>query len=129
MLVVVVVISVLAALVGPNILKALTDANASAARSQVEMLSTALDAYRLEVGTYPTTTEGLRALVEPPSGSPARWKGPYLRKSSVPLDPWGNPYVYRFPGEQNPRGFDLLSYGEDGRPGGEGDAADILGWM
>jgi general secretion pathway protein G len=124
MLVVVVVIALLATLVGPSILKSIGDAKTSTAKSQVQLLATSLDAYYLDMGTYPTSAEGLAALREPPPGKEGRWKGPYL-KGSVPQDPWGQAYVYRYPAQTNARGYDLVSLGEDGRPGGEGDAADI----
>lgn len=128
-LVVIAVIAILASLVAPNVFQHVGTARSTTARSQVEMLATALDAYRLDNGAYPTTTQGLSALVSAPAGEPApSWRGPYLRRA-VPLDPWGHPYVYRFPGEANPAGFDLLSYGADGRAGGDGENADILGWQ
>ena len=81
--------------------------------------------YHLEVGRYPSQDVGLRALIEQPAGE-KRWKGPYLRKSAVPNDPWGNDYVYRFPGQHGP--FDLYSFGADGQAGGEGEDADIGSW-
>jgi general secretion pathway protein G len=92
------------------------------------MLGAALDAYRLDNGKYPPTSLGLEALnTKPADESASNWHGPYLRKA-VPLDPWRHPYVYKAPGEVNPRGYDLLSYGADGQPGGEGENADILSW-
>jgi general secretion pathway protein G len=127
-LVVIVVIAILATLVAPNIFKNVGAAKSATARSQIEMFGSALDAYRLDNGAYPTTQQGLIALWEKPSiDPPAGWRSPYLRKA-VPLDPWGRPYVYRFPGQQNPSGYDLLTYGADGKPGGDGDDADILSW-
>jgi general secretion pathway protein G len=93
------------------------------------MLTSALDAYRLSNGSYPSTEQGLPALFERPSiDPPANWNGPYLRKA-VPLDPWNNAYVYVNPGQQNPNGFDLYSLGADGLPGGEGENADIVSWQ
>jgi general secretion pathway protein G len=129
-LVVIVVITVLAALVAPNVFRHVSTANEAAARSQIEMLGAALDAYRLDNGRYPTTAQGLDALWAAPTSDPAprNWRGPYLRKE-VPLDPWGNPYVYISPGQVNPNGYDLLSYGADGQPGGEGENADIVSWQ
>jgi general secretion pathway protein G len=129
LLVVIVVIGVLAALVAPNVFRHVGAAKDAAARSQIEMLGAALDAYRLDTGRYPTGEQGLAALwvkpgVEP---RPASWRGPYLRKD-VPLDPWQHPYIYRSPATASRGGYDLLSYGEDGREGGDGDAADILSW-
>lgn len=125
-LVVIAVISILAALVAPNVFQHVGSAKDAAARSQIEMLGAALDAYRLDNGRYPTSSQGLDALWQVPTAEPrpSNWRGPYLRKA-VPLDPWGNPYVYASPGESNPRGYDLVSLGADGMPGGEGDDADI----
>jgi general secretion pathway protein G len=93
------------------------------------MFGASLDAYRLDTGRYPTTEQGLAALWLAPAAEPraAAWRGPYLRKD-VPLDPWQHPYVYRSPATASRGGYDLLSYGEDGREGGDGDAADILSW-
>ncbi len=128
-LVVIAVIAILATLVAPNVFQHVGTARATTARSQMEMLGTALDAYRLDTGRYPSSAQGLDALVTlPATDAPSTWRGPYLRRA-VPRDPWGNPYVYVFPGLANPSGFDLLSYGADGRPGGQGDDADLLGWQ
>jgi general secretion pathway protein G len=129
LLVVIVVIGILAALVAPNVFRNVGAAKDAAARSQIEMLGAALDAYRLDTGRYPTTEQGLAALWLQPAAEPrpASWRGPYLRKD-VPLDPWQHPYVYRSPAQMSRGGYDLLSYGEDGREGGESDAADILSW-
>lgn len=128
-LVVVVMITLLAALVAPNVFSHLSTAKDATARSQMEMLSAALDAYRLDNGRYPATEQGLEALWTEPASEPRprNWRGPYLRKQ-VPLDPWGNSYIYRFPGHANRNGFDLLSLGADGREGGSGEDADILAW-
>jgi len=128
-LVVIAVISILAALVAPNVFRHVGTAKDAAARSQIEMLSAALDAYRLDNGRYPTTEQGLEALWTQPEIEPAprNWRGPYLRKA-VPLDPWDNPYVYVSPGAVNVNGFDLVSYGADGQPGGDGEDADIANW-
>jgi general secretion pathway protein G len=128
-LVVIVVLAVLAGLVAPNVVKHVGEAKNVTARSQIEMLGAALDAYRLDNGRYPTTAQGLGALWQTPTQDvrPISWKGPYLRKE-VPLDPWGRPYVYKCPGEHNPAGYDLVSYGADGQPGGDGDAADVVSW-
>jgi general secretion pathway protein G len=127
-LVVIVVIAILATLVAPNIFQHVGAAKSATAKSQIEMLGTALDAYRLDNGAYPNTQQGLVALWEKPSvDAPPNWRAPYLRKP-VPLDPWGRPYVYLFPGQQNPQGYDLVSYGADGKPGGQGDDADISSW-
>src|SRR5690242_19848493 len=113
-LVVIVVIAILATLVAPNIFQHVGAAKSATAKSQIEMLSAALDAYRLDNGTYPNTQQGLDALWTVPTvDPPSNWRGPYLRKP-VPPDPWGHPYAYVFPGQQNTRGFDLLTYGADG---------------
>jgi general secretion pathway protein G len=126
-LVVIAVISLLAALVAPNVLRHVGTAKDAAARSQMEMLGAALDAYRLDNGRYPSTAQGLDALWTEPSANPrpGNWRGPYLRKA-VPMDPWDNPYVYEAPGTQDPSGYELLSYGADGVDGGEGEDADVV---
>ena len=126
LVVVIVVISVLASLVGPLVFRNVDDAKVAAARAQIELFSLALDQYRLDNDHYPTSTQGLEALRAVPPGEPAprNWRGPYLRKA-VPVDPWGRPYVYECPGTRNAAAFDLLSYGRDGRPGGTGEDADV----
>ena len=129
-LVVIVVITALAALVAPNVFRHVATANAAAARSQIEMLGAALDAYRMDNGRYPSTAQGLDALWSEPMGEPTprNWRGPYIRKE-VPLDPWGNAYEYLSPGQVNPSGYDLVSYGADGLPNGDGENADIVSWQ
>ena len=122
MMVVMVIIGLLVALVGPNFIRQGEKAKGKAARAQIEMLGTALDTFRLDVGRYPTSQEGLAALRQRPFGAD-RWDGPYLKKD-VPGDPWGRPYYYRSPGEGG-HPYDLLSYGADGAPGGDGDNRDI----
>jgi general secretion pathway protein G len=126
-LVVIVVIAVLATLVGPNVFRHVGSAKDATARSQIEMLGAALDAYRLDHGYYPSSADGLEVLMRDPGGADSGWRGPYLRKQ-VPLDPWGRAYVYRSPGEQSGMGYDLLSYGADGQAGGEREGADITSW-
>lgn len=128
-LVVVAVLSILAALVAPNIFGHLGTARDAAARSQMEMIGAALDAYRLDNGRYPTTAQGLEALRTEPTiePRPRNWRGPYLRRA-VPLDPWDYPYIFLSPGEANPAGYDLLSLGADGQQGGEGENTDVLSW-
>jgi general secretion pathway protein G len=121
LLVVIVIIGLLAAYVGPKYFAQLGKSETTVAKAQIEAFSKALDTYRLDVGRYPTTEEGLNALLVK-SGSAARWNGPYLKKD-VPLDPWGHAYVYRAPGAKAE--FEILSYGKDGQPGGTGDDADI----
>jgi general secretion pathway protein G len=129
LLVVIFVIGTLAALVAPEIFRNVGTSKAVAARSQIEMFSASLDAYRLDNDAYPTTEQGLAALRREPSSGPRprHWAGPYLRKE-VPLDPWGRAYVYRSPGTANAWGFDLVSYGRDGRPGGAGEDRDLTSW-
>ena len=128
-LVVIVVIAILATLVAPNVFKHVGSAKETTAKSQIEMLGAALDAYRLDNGSYPSSEQGIAALQVAPTSDPApmNWRGPYLRKE-VPNDPWGRPYMYKNPGEQNANGYDLLSYGADGQPGGEDENADIVSW-
>ena len=119
-LVVIVVIAILATLVAPNIFQHVGAAKSATAKSQIEMLGAALDAYRLDNGQYPTTEQGLAALWEKPTiDPPTNWRSP---------DPWGRPYVYLAPGQVNPSGYDLMTYGADGKPGGEGEDADITSW-
>jgi general secretion pathway protein G len=129
MLVIIAIIAVLAAVVAPEVFKNVGDANAGAAKQQIELLGTALDSYRLDNHAYPTTDQGLAALrTEPATGTrPPRWRGPYLRRA-VPDDPWGKPYLYVSPGRHNPQGYDLSSLGRDGREGGEGEDADVTSW-
>jgi general secretion pathway protein G len=124
LLVVMVIIGLLAALVGPRFIRQEEKAKVKAAKAQIELLSTALDTFRLDVGRYPTSQEGLEALRSQPGGV-ERWDGPYLKKE-VPLDPWGKAYVYKSPGDHGP--FDIISYGADGAPGGDGDNHDVTSW-
>ncbi len=124
LLVVVAIIGLLAGYVGPKYFGQLGKAEVKAARAQIDGFDKALDQYRLDVGRYPTTEQGLNALMIKPAGIP-RWAGPYLKKE-VPPDPWGKPYVYKSPGEHGE--YDLSSLGRDGRPGGTGEDADITNW-
>ncbi len=128
-LVVIIVLGLLAALVGPRILGRVSEAKSATARTQIELLGLALDNYRLDNGSYPTTEQGLAALQEKPTREPipGNWRGPYLKKA-VPLDPWGRPYLYKSPGEHNPSGYDLSTLGRDGQPGGADEDADITSW-
>jgi general secretion pathway protein G len=123
-LVVITILGLLAALVGPRLFGKVSGAMQKTAKAQIELFGTALDTFRLDVGRYPTTEEGLKALREKPSGAET-WEGPYLRQE-IPVDPWKRPYVYRCPGEHGD--YDLLSYGLDGTEGGEGDNQDIVSW-
>ncbi len=125
LLVVLAILGLLAGLVGPQVMKFLDSSKTKTAALQIEELAATLDLYRLELGRYPTTAEGLEALVRDP-GNISGWNGPYLRRGQVPKDPWGNDYVYRAPGQHGP--FDIISYGADGQEGGEGDNRDITSW-
>lgn len=124
LLVVMVILGLLAALVAPRLFGKVGQSKLGAAQAQIELFGTALDALRLDIGRYPTTAEGLQALVERPAGVES-WQGPYLRKA-VPPDPWGRPYVYKSPGDHGE--YDLISYGADGQSGGEGESQDIVSW-
>lgn len=124
LLVVMVIIGLLAAYVGPKYFSQVGKSEIKMAQAQIDALEKALHQYRLDVGSYPATEQGLIALVTRPNNE-ARWQGPYLSKLP-PADPWGRPYVYKYPGERAE--FDLLSLGKDGQPGGEGEAADITNW-
>ena len=124
LLVVMVIIGLLASYVGPRYFSQVGKSEVKTTRAQIDALEKALDQYRLDTGHYPTTEQGLSALVTRPANEP-RWDGSYLKKS-VPPDPWGNPYVYKQPGDHGE--YDLLSYGNDGQPGGNGEATDIVNW-
>jgi general secretion pathway protein G len=113
-------------LVGPRVLNYLAESKVKAAKIQIESFSSALDLFYLDTGRYPSSPEGLAALVQRPGGI-AAWNGPYLKGGAVPNDPWGKPYVYRAPGEHGT--FDILSYGADGQEGGTGTASDITSWI
>ena len=125
MMVVMVIIGLLMALVGPRFIRQEEKAKVKAARAQIELLGTALDTFRLDCGRYPNSQEGLAALRQRPFGLD-RWDGPYLKKD-VPKDPWERQYYYRSPGEGG-RPYDLLSYGADGAPGGDSDNRDVTSW-
>jgi general secretion pathway protein G len=125
LLVVLAILGLLVGLVGPQVMKTLGSSKTKTAGIQIADLGAALDIYRLEVGRYPTTAEGLQALVEEPAGA-KNWNGPYLKKSQVPKDPWGFDYQYRSPGEHG--SFDVWSLGADNREGGEGEDQDVHGW-
>lgn len=124
LLLVLVIIGLLAALVGPTIYQRIKPAKESAARAQIENFATALDGFYVDVGRYPSLQEGLAALRDKPEGA-EKWNGPYLKKE-VPADPWGHPFVYRAPGRSG--GYEIVSLGADGREGGEADNADIASW-
>ncbi|GGO80158.1 type II secretion system protein GspG [Marinobacterium nitratireducens] len=125
LLVVLVILGLLASLVGPQVLRHLGTSKTKTAALQIEELSAALDLYRLEVGRYPSTNEGLDALIEKPSNAP-NWNGPYLKKKVVRKDPWGFDYVYNYPGQHGD--FDLYSLGADNKDGGDGENQDVRSW-
>ena len=122
MLVVITIIGMIMALVGPRVLNYLSESKAKAAKIQIESFSSALDLYYLDLGRYPTSNEGLAGLTR--SNNQAGWNGPYLRGGVVPNDPWGHTYVYRSPGANAP--YEIISLGSDGQEGGSGTAADIV---
>lgn len=124
LLVVMVIIGLLAGYVGPRLFAQIGKSEAKAARAQITALESALDQYRLDTGRYPTSEQGLVALMARPANE-SRWAGPYLRKA-IPDDPWGKAYLYKQPGEHSE--FDLYSLGKDGQPGGSGDDADVVNW-
>jgi len=119
MLVVIAIIGLVVGLVGPRVLNYLSESKVKAAKIQIESFSAALDLYYLDNGAYPPADEGLAALVERPGSAPA-WNGPYLKTGSVPLDPWGHPYVYKVPGDHAP--YEIDSYGS----GGMGDSQSLI---
>lgn len=125
LLVVLVIIGLLAGVVGPRLFKNVSKSQITTARAQIDALGKALDQYRLDVGRYPSSDEGLTALVSKPGGA-ANWNGPYLQKA-LPPDPWGQPYQYRFPGAKA-LDYDLFSLGPDRMPGGSDENADIGNW-
>jgi general secretion pathway protein G len=122
LLVVIVIIGLLAAYVGPKYFSQLGKSEVTVAKAQIEAFDKSLDTYRLDVGRYPSAEEGLNALMAAPPSAGAKWNGPYLKKG-VPQDPWGHPYQYRSPGSKGE--YEILSLGKDGQPGGSGDNADI----
>jgi general secretion pathway protein G len=122
MLVVITIIGLIMALVGPRVLNYLSDSRAKTAKIQIQAFASALDLFYLDAGRYPSSAEGLTALVRPPAGV-AAWNGPYLKGGTVPNDPWGSPYAYRQPGERSV--YEIRSFGSDRQEGGTGTAADI----
>ena len=121
-LVVITIIGLIMAIVGPRVLNYLGESKVKAAKIQIESFSSALDLYYLDMGRYPGSSDGLAALVQRP-GSAQEWNGPYLKGGVVPNDPWGHSYVYRSPVEHAP--YEIVSFGSDGQEGGTGTAADI----
>lgn len=124
LLVVMVIIGLLVGYVGPRYFSQIGKSEVKTAQSQIQSFAKSLDMYRLDTGVYPTTEQGLAALMQKPANE-ARWNGPYLQKAA-PADPWGQQYVYKSPGEHGE--YDLMSYGKDRQPGGSGEAADITNW-
>ena len=124
MLLVLVILAVLAAIVIPKFAGRSQQAKETAAKTEISGFGIALDAYEVDTGSYPQGAAGLNALVQQP-GNAQNWKGPYLSKGTIPPDPWGNAYIYNYPGKNNPKGFDLSSVGPDGRAGGDDD---ITNW-
>lgn len=122
LLVVIVIIGLLAAYVGPKYFAQLGKSEVTIAKAQIEAFEKSLDTYRLDVGRYPSTEEGMAALMAAPPAAAAKWNGPYLKKG-VPPDPWGHPYLYKAPGAKGE--YEIVSTGKDGQPGGTGENADI----
>lgn len=127
-MIVMVIIAMLAALVGPRLMGALSGSKVKATKIQIETLSNAADTFHLDTGRYPTQQEGLQVMVQnPPSAPIQNWNGPYLKKNKIPTDEWGKPFVYENPSKHG-MGFDIYSYGADGMTGGTGENADIGSW-
>lgn len=127
LLVVLLILGFIAGIAGPQVMNYLGDSKSKTAKLQIEEFGASLDLFKLDVGRYPDSSEGLQALVQAPGGAGAdRWRGPYLKKKNVPKDPWGNDYRYASPGQHGP--YDLVALGADGQEGGEGEAKDILSW-
>ena len=124
-LVVLVLIGIVLGIVGGNFIGRGEKAKADAAKIEISQIGQALDLYKLETGRYPSSSEGLQALVSAPSGA-QNWNGPYWKKSTVPKDPWGNEYQYASPGSHGP--YDIISYGADGKEGGDGGDKDVTSW-
>jgi len=125
LLVVLIILGLIAAFAVPRVIQYVGGAKTDSARIQIERLSTTLDLYRLQVGSYPSEQDGLRALVERPADA-EQWDGPYLKKEDALVDPWGRPYIYRYPGEHGD--YDLYTLGADGAEGGEGENQDLTSW-
>ena len=125
LLVVLVILVLLASLVAPRVIGYLGSSRTKAAKVQIQSLVTALELYKVDTGRYPSTSEGLKALIVTPTVASA-WNGPYLTKKELPNDPWGRPYLYRLPGEHG--AFDILSLGADNQPSGTGENEDIGSW-
>ncbi len=129
-IIMVVILGFLATTVGTDLFNKVSETRQTTAHNQMDVFKLALDTYRLDNGRYPTTAQGLEALVVKPSTSPVpnNWAGPYLEETKLPLDPWGNDYHYKNPGDHNTHKYDLWSFGADNQEGGEGENADISNW-
>lgn len=125
LLVVMVIIGLLVGYVGPRYFSQIGKSETKAARAQIDALEKALDQYRIDIGHYPSSDQGLAVLNERPANE-VNWSGPYLKRA-VPMDPWGRPYIYKMPGDNGE--LDISSLGKDGQPGGQGDAADVSNWQ
>ena len=125
LLIVMIIIGLLAALIGPKMIGRVGESRQTVAKQQIEGFSSALEMYKLDTTKYPTQEQGLEALVIQPQGSTS-WKGSYLKKKFIPKDPWGNNYVYTYPGEHGD--YDIVSYGADGNSGGDGEDKDVASW-
>lgn len=125
LIVVLVILGLLAAVVAPRVFDKLAKSKEQIAKIQIKEVEGALQLFAFDLGRFPSSSEGLEALVRNP-GNLESWKGPYLNKAELPMDPWGKPYIYRCPGQHGD--FDLYSYGPDGIEGGEGENADIVSW-
>jgi general secretion pathway protein G len=127
LLVVLLLLGAFAGIFAPKIFGQAEKAKQKATKLEIDQIGQALDLYKLEIGRYPTTQEGLQALMVAPSGV-SNWNGPYLKRNAVPKDPWNNEYKYVSPGDQN-RPYDIISFGSDGKEGGDGDGKDITSWQ
>ena len=127
LLVVLLLLGAFAGIFAPKIFGQAEKAKQKAAKLEIDQIGQGLDLYKLEIGRYPTTQEGLQALMVAPSGA-SNWNGPYLKRNTVPKDPWSNEYKFVSPGDQN-RPYDIISFGSDGKEGGDGDGKDITSWQ
>jgi general secretion pathway protein G len=125
LMVVLLILALLATIAAPRVTKSLRKAKAQTAKVQVDALGAAVDSFHVDTGRFPTSEEGLKALIDRPGDSPA-WDGPYLKKRDSLVDPWGHPYLYRVPGQHGE--YDIYTLGSDNREGGDGDAADVGNW-
>lgn len=126
LLVVMMILVLLASLVAPRVIGYVGSSRTKSAKVQIESIGTSLELYKLDIGRYPDQREGLNALVQRPGELPT-WNGPYLKKDKVPLDPWGQPYIYRYPGQHGP--YDIMTLGADRKEGGEGEDRDVTSWQ